>query len=488
MPVLEFDIAAADLPRLLRCQAVTTRRHGRPRSTKLRTVWHDSATGELQAQGLAMAEQSGQWRLERLIPNGSADWLPAAPAPVLAQGASPEELGCLVTGPLVPVAAFSGMRRSYPLSDAPDGARLEVWQGDLRGVVQDEPACRVVLAGPVPEMSALAQELAAQSELRVPRAGLAACAMALAHGTQPAPRHTGAPHVPQGLTVDQALVRITAHLADVIVYWSQSAPAGDTDEPVHQMRVAVRRLRSALAVFRRGAPHSAIGAVAPELKALAARLGAARDWDVFLSETGAAVQQAFPSDRRIASMTAAAEKRRAAAYDALGAYLRSAAWHRLALSLSLLPSMRPWADRPADAPPSETLQAPAEAYAAQALQRAFKHVLAGGEDLSALAPHALHDVRKRAKMLRYATEFFAPLFPTRAVRRFVDRLVDLQEALGTLNDGTVAADLMAQLAGGADRAFAAGVVQGYVAASTRPAADAAWKAWRKLAKHETFWH
>ena len=64
---------------------------------------------------------------------------------------------------------------------------------------------------------------------------------------------------------------------------------------------------------------------------------------------------------------------------------------------------------------------------------------------------------------------------------------DLSEARPR-NDGTVAADLRAQLAGGADRAFAAGVVQGYVAASTRPAADAAWKAWRKLAKHETFWH
>ncbi len=493
-PVLEFDVSADDLARLLRSPALTARRFGRPRTTKLRTVWHDTANGALQTQGLAIAEEGGQWRLERLIPNGKADWLPATPAPVLARAASPDSLGCRVGSPLVPVAAFTGTLRSFALSAAPDGARLDVVQGELRGVAHDEPACRVVLAGPAAEMGRLAEQLAAQATLRVPRSGLAAGAIALARGTVPPPRHLGTPYVPPGLTVDEALVLITAHLADVILHWSATAPSGVDVEPVHQMRVAVRRLRSALSIFRRAAPESAIGGLTEDIKALAALLGEARDWDVFLGETGAAVQLAFPQDRRISGMIAAAARQRAAAYQKLGAYLASAEWHSLALSLALLPTTRPWATRQAeatrqaDAPDTDILTAPAASYAAQALQRAYKHMLAAGDDLSTLPAEALHDVRKRAKKFRYSIEFFTPLFPAKAVRQFVERLVDLQAALGTLNDGAVAAALMAQLAGGADRAFAAGAVQGYVAASQMPAAESAWKAWRKLAKHETFWH
>ena len=69
-------------------------------------------------------------------------------------------------------------------------ARLDVLQGELRGVAHDEPACRVQLTGEAPAMASLALELAGQARLTVPRAGLAACAMAIATGTQPAPRHS----------------------------------------------------------------------------------------------------------------------------------------------------------------------------------------------------------------------------------------------------------------------------------------------------------
>jgi CHAD domain-containing protein len=311
--------------------------------------------------------------------------------------------------------------------------------------------------------------------------------MALAAGTQPAPRHTGGPRVPPGLTVDQALVLITAHLADVILHWSRSAPAGASPEPVHQMRVAVRRLRIALSLFRRAAPEAVLDDIAAELKAVAARLGTARDWDVFLGETAAPVREAFENDSRVASLLAAAAKRRAAAYADLRAYLNSPAWRQLGLRLALLPTLRPWSPAGGFGDQPGMLTAPAEAYASQALHRAFKRLLGAGDDLSQLDAHALHDVRKQAKKLRYATEFFTPLFPVKPVRRFVEKLVDLQQCLGGLNDGAVAAQLTHELGGGASRAFAAGVVQGWVAAQTAPAARRSFKAWQKLAEQDRFW-
>jgi CHAD domain-containing protein len=323
----------------------------------------------------------------------------------------------------------------------------------------------------------------------VPRAGLAADAIALARGEAPAPRHLGAPDVVPGLSVADALVLVTGHLADVILHWAPLAPIGEAPQPVHQMRVAVRRLRSALSLFRRaaaGASGAGWGDLGAQVKVLADRLGAARDWDVFTHGTAPAVRDAFAADKRVAALLAAAGRKRVAAYAALRDYLASETWRHLALRLALLPTARPWADAP-DPAQAALLAGPASAYAAQALRRQYKLLTRAGADFAALSPDARHEVRKQAKKLRYAVEFVAPLFAAKPARRFLLRLETLQEALGTVNDAHVAADLMGQLGGGADRAFAAGAVQGYLAAHTAKAAAEGAKAWSKFARQEIFW-
>jgi CHAD domain-containing protein len=464
----------------------------------------------LRDHGLALSEQAGLWRLERLTRNGAADWPPAAPAPILAEAAAPALLGRKMTpavvAALVPIAAFTGTRRAVPLLMAGEPARLDVLEGALRGVVQDEAACRLTLSGDGPAMAALATRLAAQVPVSVPRAGLAARAIALAQGATPPPPPLGAPEIPLGATVSQALVLVIGHLTGAMLHWSALIPAegGISPEPVHQMRVAVRRLRSALAIFRRAtaAPDSAtlFRALGQDLKALAATLGAARDWDVFLADAGADIAAAFAADRRVAALLAAAARKRQAAYAALAAHMASPAWRDLALRLALLPASRPWSPPPALFPERDEfgelkpqddhaslLAAPAASYAAQALQRSRKRVAAAGEDLTALSPDALHDARKAAKQLRYACEFFAPLFPQKPVRRYLARLEDVQETLGAVNDSHVAAALMGQLSPGPEGKFAAGLVQGYVAATSAPAARQAGKAWNKLLGQAPFW-
>jgi triphosphatase len=485
-PVLEFDIDATDLPRLMRSPALAAKRGGRARSVAWRTVWHDTASGELAADGLAMAEQGGIWRLERLQPNGGGDWPPATPAPVLAEAAAAELLRPGLEGTLVAVAAFAGRHRSFPLAGEGSPARLEVLEGALRGVAGDRPACRLLFSGPPGEMAALATELDRHVRLNVPRAGLAAGAFAVAHEQDAPPRHLGTPQVPPGLGLSDAIALVIGHLTDVILHWLPQVRSEALPEPVHQSRVAVRRLRSALAVFRRAAPDGPFEALGAELKELATKLGAARDWDVFLGGTGVAVGLAFEADKRVAGLLAAAVRKRAAAYATLESYLRGDAWHGLSLRLALLPTARPWQETQ-DAAVLERLGAPAADFAAMALRRQRKRVLAAGEEFAALSPPALHEVRKQAKKLRYCSEFFAELYGGKAVRRFVEKLVDLQEALGAVNDGNVASVLMAELSGGAERAFAVGVVRGYVAAINARAASDAKRAWRKFADASSFW-
>jgi CHAD domain-containing protein len=182
----------------------------------------------------------------------------------------------------------------------------------------------------------------------------------------------------------------------------------------------------------------------------------------------------------------AAARKRAASYAALQAYVVSDEWRLLSVRLAMVPAMQPWAD-PDDPEQAALLAAPAETYAARTLERLHKKVQRAGADLAELAPAELHAVRKRTKKLRYAAEFFAPLFAHKKVKRFIEKLEELQEALGTVNDGHVAADLTAQLGQGTQRAFAAGAVQGYVAASSGDTASKAAKRWEKYRNQETFW-
>jgi len=481
----EFDMDPQDLPRLLRAPPVMARREGRIRTSVLRSVWHDTATAELATAGLALSEivsdPRGLWRLERLRPNGAGDWLPATPAPLLGESGDLASLRRPALGPLVPVAAFSGRQRVAALAGP---ATLTIQEGTLRGVASDRPACRLQLCGAPADMAALADELAPLFALTIPRAGLAAEAMSVASGMAPAPRRTGTPRVPPGASVDEALGIVLSHLADVILYWVPLAPAGDTPEPVHQMRVAVRRMRSAISVFRRAAGPVLDGSGAP-LRSLAQTLGAARDWDVFLETTGAAVAQASPGDKRIEGLLAAADRKRREAYAALRTALASPDFRRFSMSLALLPSLRPWA---ADAGGPNALGEPARGYAARALERRLKHVMSPGDSLAALPADTLHEVRKQAKRLRYTAEFFAPLFADKPTRRFLNRLEQLQEALGAMNDAAVARRLMAQLGGGADRAFAVGVVHGFVAAGSARAGTHLEQVWNKFCRADVFWH
>ena len=488
---LEFDLPPQDAARLWRNPTLQARRTGPPRAAAIHHIWHDTPDGALASQGLSLCEirgKTGLWRLERLHPTAALGWLPATCPPVLAVASHPDAFNLALKDELAPAAACTGKCRTLTLALDTASAKLCLLEGALRGVTQDHPACRLSLTGHPADIAAFALELAETLPIRVPPTSLAASSLCLTRGTQAAPKPPGPPSLAPGATVSDALTAIAAQLAETILLWSDKVAQADTPHPVHQMRVAVRRLRSAVSVFRRAAASHAAPAdwlyeLAAALRDLAARLGAARDWDVFLQTTGPAVQAAFPDDRRIALLLAAAARKQQAAYAELGTYLAGQDWRLLSLRLALLPTLRPW-DRSG---PGEILVAPIRLYAAEALGRRLKPLLAVGANLSGLPPERLHDIRKQAKRLRYATEFFAPLFAGKAVAKYLPKLEHLQEVLGAVNDAAVAKSLTSQLAGGADRAFAAGVVQGFGAAKARRSTAKAQHAWTRFTRASPFW-
>ena len=538
---LELSLHPDDLPRLAKMSELTggpaaaTAR--RPRPVPLRLIWHDTPERTLEEAGLSLVERqlgrATSWRVERTGPPPEATdlarpdigfWAPCVPPLLVAEAASPAGLAGVAPERVVPLAVFKGVQRVF---QGCDRAAVRLVAGEVHGVASTRRLCRLTLSGDAAEVTALALALVETVRLSVPDAPLAAEAQAGSRSSLPAirPRRAGAPSLPPGLRLDHAVPYLTAHLLDVILVQGARAMAGEAPEPVHQMRVAVRRLRSAFALFRPFAASPELQQAKADLKLLALALGPARDWDVFTAGTCAEVAAALPDDPAVRRLTLRAQRRRDEGYAALHAYLQSAAFRRLGLRLALLFVARPACVDGNDAgslavtrdpaampqgptvagttvaepepapsgPPEVSGPSPSLAagridladYAARTLSKRLKRMLAPGEDITSLPAAELHAIRLNGKRLRYAAEFFAPLFPRRQTRRFLRRISSLQERLGQLNDGAVAANLLAEI--GLARVYAGGVVRGLVAADGLDARRRIGRSWKRLRKLDPFW-
>jgi CHAD domain-containing protein len=388
----------------------------------------------------------------------------------------------------------------------------------VRAIAHTESVCRVTLAGEAAPVARLALTLAQSLGATIPCGTLAAEASAIAAGPRAGgavtlpPRRLGAPDLPPGLSVDDAFAFIVAHLLDVILHYAPRALAGEAPEPVHQMRVAVRRLRSAFSLFKKHAACAELAEAKAAVKLLARLLGPPRDWDVFLAGTCAAVAAAVPDDPAVARLAVRARRRREAGYAALSEYLHSAEFRSLGLRLALLAAAQPWREMAAPEAPPEAATSAGTAqenasedanlsdaadgagmpppldlrrYAIKALHKRLRRVLAPGADIVGLPDADLHAIRLNGKRLRYAAEFFAPLFPGRETRRFLRRVTTLQERLGHLNDGAVASGLMAEI--GQARGYVGGVVRGFVAAGGQDTRSHIGRSWKRFRKLEPFW-
>lgn len=247
--------------------------------------------------------------------------------------------------------------------------------------------------------------------------------------------------------------------------------ADDPDpEHVHQMRVAMRRLRAATGLLRfmqRDTPPW-VG----ELRWLMGELSVARDWDVFVTETLPRVRDRLDEP---------------SALDALGEVaqaLRRQADARARAALASTRLVHLWLALERDLAAAADTPMTTQEWARAALDRRYRQIRRLGSRLDELDPAERHALRIAGKKLRYAAEFFASLHPKPA-RRFIAILAGLQDVLGVLNDVAVTAHLLqeAKQAGGQAVWEGAGLVGGYLAREQDlrlAELDAAWRAFRRV--------
>ncbi|MGU7772887.1 CHAD domain-containing protein [Burkholderia sp. MR1-5-21] len=245
--------------------------------------------------------------------------------------------------------------------------------------------------------------------------------------------------------------------ADIAAQWlGNEGGVLDRDDPefVHQMRVALRRLRTLMRFF----PHYANGrwkdTFATDLRWLASVLGTVRDWDVFSTESLPALISADGGNAEWAGTLDAARAQSAAARVELRQALHSARYARLTLG------WLEWLSAFALPPVGDDATLSLKRHVAKRVRRLFGH-LYGSPSLETLDTAARHQVRIDAKRLRYALEFFASLASRRTRTDTVKTLARVQGVLGEANDTVVALHHLEQLAA---PPYQLGFVRGYGAA------------------------
>lgn len=283
------------------------------------------------------------------------------------------------------------------------------------------------------------------------------------------------------LTIEQAFHEIAANCLEQIQANRLGISERRDSESLHQMRVGLRRLDSALDMFSDffGLPEN----LQTELDWLSTHLAAARDWDVLQKTTLPQLANVIGENKcRLSEIEAAVADRSKEKYDAAVKAVESKRYQRLMQKLEDCLQSRAGGIS-FTAREGKQSVARISGFAHALLSRAQYRLLKRGEKLHDAPPKARHKVRIAAKKARYAAEFFNSLMAKKTAKRYVKSLAFLQDRLGRLNDMSMAGSLLAELAGHRpDLAEGIYFLSGYLAAYTDSEAKkikTAWKAFKK---------
>jgi triphosphatase len=342
------------------------------------------------------------------------------------------------------------VRRRTQRLELPGGVvEIAFDEGSIQAGDRSEQLTEVELelkAGDASVLYDLGMQLLESAPLRIGTLSKADRGYGLAFDTRKATR---AP--PPGISADHTTDDVIALLLSTCQHHmlaNQSIAERGTDpEGVHQMRVALRRLRTACTLLYREVGSPALRTFAGEAKWLAQVLGASRDWDVLVTDTFAGPMQAVEPGVDFDGLRKTAEPHRIEAYSALREALAGARYTRFHLSLSRWIGCRGWRNELENRSLAVLLE-PAPTLAGRVLTRLHRKALKQGARFRHLQPEARHRLRIALKKLRYAAEFFYRLYGGNgAAKSYLRCLARFQDALGHANDATTAQPFLSTLAG-----------------------------------------
>ncbi len=459
---LKLHIAERDVWRLMRVPMLNAVTLKKTPSQRLRNTYYDTADHRLCEQGIAVRlRQVGRKWLQTIKAEGTVvaglhqrpEWetettentfdfsrLPDAALKSLLE----KTLDGAALQPVF-VTDFARLSRVLQLSD---GAQCEfsLDRGKIIAGNLEVSIAEVELELIVGEPAALfdfVRLLLEEVPLTLARDSKAARGFTLARGTLMQPVKAKQPALDKRMTAQQGFIAIATACMDHMTANEAGCAAGEDPEYLHQLRVAIRRLRTVIRLFSGHLEAETMNAIVDELRWLGGQLGTTRDFDVFLEETLPPVAAAWPGHPGLAQIRDQVAVRRDATMAASRAAVRSARYQRLLIDLGAwLVTMSRQITAPTEA--SQTIGL--REFARAELKRHRKQLIRRANHLLELSPEERHRVRISGKRLRYAAEFFSPLFAAKRSKPYIHELANLQAILGVLNDAATTKTILLQAA------------------------------------------
>lgn len=476
------------------------------RRRMISNAYYDTVNERLRRAGVALRfRRDGARRLQTLkveLPVAAgfsmrSEWEMPAPRGRLDVAAFPREEILAATGldvtrlaaRLRPLFETRFARRSATVSiDGATRAEIALDRGYVAAGARREAISELELelkAGDAAPFLRYAAGIAAPLELALEFESKAERGYRLVAGeSSPTPRKWRRPALGELATPSEAFSAIfSAALAQAGANARGVARGGDP-EYLHQMRVGLRRLRSALLAFRDLVPRKAAKPIVARLRALIPPFGAARDWDVFcegLVRIGTQEPERAPA---MGPLLARARARRGAARRSAREAAGSPKLQAFLLRALRWVHAAPWRKRAA------RVEGALGTFAVQALESLHRKALKRAHGIDWHDAEARHRLRIRMKRLRYGCDFFAGSFAGAVARPYGKRLAALQDILGDLNDLAVGRRLLAELAprgSSPEIAAAAAHVRQALAARERMLVISLEQAWAAFEKRRPFW-
>ncbi len=495
---LKFDVTLAALRRLARHPAMA----GEVKAQALKATYYDTATLCLREAGVSLRVRKEGDRFIQTVKR-------AAGPEIFARDEWESEIASAAVNlqalALTPAADLLGDDRLIPVFTSTVSRQTRVWicdgtvieitidRGKLIAGKQSEPVLEMELelkSGRQAALFDLARQLFDAAPIRLSLLTKSDRGFALAglNGD----RRTKASPTPLApdMTITEAFRRIARSCLMQTVAAATSLCGVPSAEGVHQTRIGLRRLRTAMKIFQPAVDDSRAEWIEQEARWIAGELGDARTLDVFLEDGFEPTAPLIGDAKATARYGVQLNSARMAAYDKALAAVASPRFARAMLETAIWVEDGDWrraSERAA------ILESPIGPFAAHALDGLRRRVKRRGANLGALDTDLRHKLRIRAKRLRYATGFFELAFGENGEkrrRRFTAALKALQDSLGRLND--IALTEAAAIAGldGAKTpslAFAAGQIVGHIKVQEPVAVDKAIEAFEDFTEAKRFW-
>jgi inorganic triphosphatase YgiF len=500
---LKLELTQDELRRVGANPALVSLTVGEPVTRTLRSIYFDTPDYRLRAQGISLRVRSDGEAWLQTVKSGTT----------IRNGISnPTEIEAPVERPEPNLEAIDDRRLRRKLEKALDRSVLEpVFEtvvtrttrqlhsddGDLElalddGVVRvgkaENPLCEAELelkSGKPECLLDTATKLFASETVRLAERSKAERGYSLVLGklaTSIEPQRAEPIHLLAKQTCAEAFALIVQSAIRQIEANRQAVLATDDAEASHQLRIGLRRLRTALRAFRPLNDTPALRQLENHARVLARTVGELRDADVLIENTYAPVAGIMKGDPGLVPLRESLLTHRACMRGVVKGALEGQQWSALQLYLALWP--RTIKETPA-------LATPVEEFAAIALKKCWKKVARYGKRVESLGPEQKHEMRKALKTLRYTTEFFASLFAERDTRAFLHQVKALQDVFGYINDVVTAGRLNAicneRCADNSEAQRAAGFVLGWHNAEAVHRWQDAHEGWRQLKNANRFW-